>query len=294
MKAIGDDQVTVARWGTSARAGKIDTTTNRIPKRFHQRTKAEQQKKVDENFRETLAALIELSKFNGMYDHDDDDNINDKSRKGKLGISQMFWEARASQSITNKFAENVVATEEHDEVASHAFTSSATGGHILETPVLHQVEAALNVLAELVNTVNPYDVDDQLYPQYPKSWQELIKTGYDMVDHSVITPWPVGDKKVYTEKRGDRIIEYTSAMRTPAKFDLLGAADESLYVQSQRQHLRNTVRDFASSAGFGSTNRDSTDTQTQPPRTTALPESGPSTSGFSNPSNKPSRVSFAG
>jgi hypothetical protein len=302
MRAIGDDQDIVAHWGTDARKGKKAGET--MPKRFHQRTKEDQEHQVDLRFAATLEALVKLSKFDGMYDHDDFDVIGDgKSRPGKIGVGGAFWKGRVSQITTNEIAKNVVVTEEHDEVASHAFTSSASGGWLLDTQDMREMDPALSVLAALVTTVNPYDEDDKIYPQFTPAFQELIKDGYDMVDHSPKTPWPAGERHEYEQKReGLPPIRYRSAMRKPAVFDTLGMG-ESNEIKSLRTHFdtvasssperRKHLSDFASSAGFESTDRDSTDTQTQTAQTTALPESGPSNNGLSNASNKPRRVSFA-
>ena len=89
-------------------------------------------------------------------------------------------------------------------------------------------------------------------------------------------------------------------MRKPAKFDEMGMG-ESNEMKSLRTHFdtvgsssperRKHFSDFARSAGFASTDRDSTETQTQRAQSTALPETGPSNNGLSGPSKK--RVSFA-
>jgi hypothetical protein len=276
-----------------------------MPLRFHQRTEEDQKHQVDLRFAATLKALIKMErKYKlGMYDHDNFDVIDGKSVPNKFGLGSVYWNSKVSQRITNEIAEKVVMTGRHDTVASHAFTSSASGGYLLETQDMKEMDSAVSVLASLVTIVNPYDKDDKIYSQFTPSFQNLIKTGYDMIDHSPKTPWPAGEQHYYEQKReGLPSIFYKSAMRKPAVFDTVGMG-ESNELKSIRTHFesvgsssperRKQLSDFAKSAGFESTNRDSTDTQTQTAQTTALPESGPSNNGLSSPSNKPRRVSFA-
>jgi len=304
MKCIAGDQTEVAQAGLRWRKLKPGAPPMRdLPPRFHQRTKADQEKRVDEQFMETLGAIIRMEQKykDGMYDHDYHDSVGDKSRPTELGYSGVYLNGKVSQIYTNKTAEQGVVTEEHDPVASHAFTSTTTNQKLWETDAMQLMEPAVSVLASLLTTVNPYDKDDKLYSQFTPSFQKLIKTGFDMVDRSPRTPWPAGEQHYYEQKReGLPSIFYKTAMRKPAKYDEMGMG-ESNESKSLRTHFdtvgsssperRKHISDFARSAGFTSTNRDSTETQTQRAQSTALRETGPSNNGLSGPSKK--RVSFA-
>jgi hypothetical protein len=303
MKCIADHQSNTAKRALDIRKGKKGALPE-VPRRFHQLTKAEQEKKVDGEFMKTLRAIMQMDQKyeDGIYDHDNDDSFGDKSRPKALGISRVYFEGKVSQNITNKIADMANVTE-YDPVASQKLTSTTTNDRFWETDAIRQMEPAVSVLASLVTTVNPYDEDDKIYSQFTPSFQKLIKTGFDMVERSPRTPWPAGERHEYEQKRKGRPpIRYWSAMRKPAVFDTLGMG-ESNEMKSLRTHFdtvgsssperRKHLSDFARSAGFESTNRDSTDTQTQTAQTTALSESGPSNNGLSNASNKPRHISFA-
>jgi hypothetical protein len=303
MKCIANYQSNTAKRALDIRKGKKGALPE-VPRRFHQLTKAEQEKEVDGEFMKTLKAIMEMDQKykEGIYDHDYDDSFGDKSRPKALGISGVYLRGKVSQVYTNKTAEIANVTE-YDPVASQRLTSTTTNDRFWETDAIRQMEPAVSVLASLVTTVNPYDEDDKIYSQFTPSFQNLIKTGFNMIDRSPRTPWPAGERHEYEQKRkGLPPIRYRSAMRKPAVFDTLGMG-ESNEMKSLRTHFdtvgsssperRKHLSDFARSAGFESTDRDSTDTQSQTAQTTALSESGPSNNGLSNPSNKPRHVSFA-
>jgi hypothetical protein len=306
MKCIAEYQSNTAKRALDIRKGKKGALPE-VPRRFHQLTKAEQDEEVDKKFEETLKAIMEMDqKYNeGIYDLDYDDSFGDESRpekKGKLPYPGVYWNGKVSQSITDEIAKMAKVTK-HDPVASQRLTSTTTNDRFWVTDAIRQMEPAVSVLASLVTTVNPYDKDDKIYSQFTPSFQKLIKTGFDMVDHSPRTPWPAGEQHYYEQKReGLPSIFYKTATRKPAVFDTLGMG-ESNEMKSLRKHFdtvgsssperRKHLSDFARSAGFESTNRDSTDTQTQTAQTTALSESGPSNNGLSNASNQPRHVSFA-
>jgi hypothetical protein len=303
MKCIAEHQSNTAKRALDIRKGKKGALPEG-PRRFHQLTEKERVERVDGKFKETLEAIIKMERKykGGMYDHDQHDPFGDKSRPDELGISGVYFGGKVIQNITNEIVEKVKEME-YDPVASQRLTSTTTNDRFWETDAIRQMEPAVSVLASLVTTVNPYDKDDKIYSQFTPSFQKLIKTGYDMVDHSPRTPWPAGERHEYEQKREGRPpIRYRSAMRKPAVFDTLGMG-ESNEMKSLRTHFdtvgsplperRKHLSDFARSAGFESTNRDSTDTQSQTAQTTALSESGPSNNGLSNASNKPRRVTFA-
>jgi len=311
MKVVAEHQTNTARRALEIRDAKKKGAPRPgdLPLRFHQLTEKEQEKRVDGKFEETLRAIIEMEEKykDGIYDHDYLDSFGDKSRPHKLPYSGLYFQSKVGQSITNENARKVdkwkVNDSKHDAVASQAFTSSTTNGYLQETRAMVEMEPAVSVLASLVATVNPYDKDDKLYSQFTPSFQKLIKEGYDMVDHSPKTPWPAGEQHYYEQRReGLPSIFYKSAMRKPAVFDTVGMG-ESNEIKSLRTHFdtiasssperRKHLGEFARSAGFESTNRDSTDTQNQTAQTTAFSDSGPSNNGLSNTSNKPRRVSFA-
>lgn len=307
MKCVAEHQTDTARKALVIREAKQKGAPRPgdLPPRFHQLTEKEQEKRVDGKIEETLQAIIEMEEKykDGIYDHDYHDSFGDKSRPHELGYSGAYWKAKVGQSITNENARKVKVKKKQDPVASQAFTSSTTNGHLQETRAMVEMEPAVSVLASLVATVNPYDKDDKFYSQFTPSFQKLIKDGYDMVDHSPKIPWPAGEQHYYEQKReGLPSIFYKSAMRKPAVFDTVGMG-ESNEIKSLRTHFdtvasssperRKHLSEFARSAGFESTNRDSTDTQNQTAQTTAFSDSGPSNNGLSNPSNKPRRVPFA-
>ena len=303
MKCIADHQSNTAKRALDIRKGKKGALPE-VPRRFHQLTEKERVERVDGKFKETLEAIIKMERNykGGIYDHDQHDSFGDKSRPDELGISGVYLRGKVSQCITDEIAKMANVTK-YDAVASQRLTSTTTNDRFWETDAIRQMEPAVSVLASLVTTVNPYDEDDKIYSQFTPSFQKLIKDGFDMVDRSPRTPWPAGEQHYYEQKReGLPSIFYKTAMRKPAVFDTLGMG-ESNEIKSLRTHLdtvgsssperRKHLSDFARSAGFESTNRDSTDTQTQTAQTTALSESGPSNNGLSNPSNKPRHVSFA-
>jgi len=282
-----NDQQTFARWARAARKGdRKPGMEEYMPEQWHLRTEEARRRKVDEAFQETLVAFMQLSKFeSGMYDNDSDEGNNNKSRPGKLGISATFWKTQVSQAETNRIAESFVRREEPETVSTHQLASVART-IIDETRDLRMVHSALPVVAALVNTLDPYSEKDRpIFTQFPVSLQNMFRTGYDMVDHSLITPWEAGVKKTYPGTTIDgRRIQITGVIREPADFGGHG----SRYVNSVRRH-RGTVG--PTRTGFEPTERETMNTERSYTGTT--PDSWTSNNRLSAASKKPSGVRFA-
>ena len=281
-----NDQQKVARWARGARKKDIKPGVEELmPPRFPERTEPDQQNRVDDIFKETLEDIMRLSAFDGIYDNDSDEGNNNKSRPGKLGISGTFWKTQVSQAETNRIAESFVRKEKPETVSTHQLASVART-IIDETRDLRMVHSALPVVAALVNTLDPYSEKDRpIFTQFPVSLQNMFRTGYDMVDHSLITPWEAGVKKTYPGTTIDgRRIQITGVIREPADFGGHG----SRYVNSVRRH-RDTVG--PTRTGFEPTERETMNTERSYTGTT--PVSWTSNNRLSAASKKPSGVRFA-
>lgn len=224
----------------------------------------QQNEELNDQWLKNLESLAEMTnKYkDGMYDFD----AVDTKHPDMLAVGGVPLKVAVSQCETNRLAKLMAGN--NNRKAQTGLTM--TWGE--EDLIKMEMDPGLALLAELVSTVNPYEKGpNTTFSQFPEPLQKLIKTGYDMVDHSDITPWPAGTVRYFEQKcEGKPSIFYKSAMRIPAVFDCQGLPP-SEYVESVRAHAATNNSsspsqrrpDHDAMVGYFASKRNSTTTETQ-------------------------------